>query len=345
MSDKKAKSKKKDDTNDTVNDDQDEESSETSDDGEVTRFGYLEMKEMNKGWRSVFGVLSGGSLYYYKNSSDLQAKGKIDLDRLKVVTQVTGSEKLHTLALMKSDEIMFLASLPDSDELESWRKALEESLSKDKAPPPPTLSAPKRKTGYLKRAKKKVISNTATSTLGKKVLMKYIVNDDTNEVMNALKKVVKQAFSTYTNSDSNMIKSKAEELEKSIIKLSIKVLTLVDSKSITAEELMAADKPLREAFEFLVRVYHGHNRVKKEKIQENLKKAEEQLKKTETILTNVLLPHLNQKNLHRIPTIFGLFTSAEFLEKILNDESIAAELEKLVNIMESYTFSPYHSNV
>jgi len=41
-----------------------------------------------------------------------------------------------------------------------------------------------------------------------------------------------------------------------------------------------ADKPLREAFELMVKVFNGRGRVKEEKIKEALGKVEELLKKS-----------------------------------------------------------------
>jgi len=101
--------------------------------------------------------------------------------------------------------------------------------------------------------------------------MKAIVNEETTTLLNALKRIVK--------SESNSAK-KADDLEKNIIKIAVKSFLLIENKVLTADDFLVADKPLREAFELMVKVFNGRGRVKEEKIKEALAKVEELLKKS-----------------------------------------------------------------
>jgi len=101
--------------------------------------------------------------------------------------------------------------------------------------------------------------------------MKVIVNEETTALLNALKKIVK--------AESGSAK-KGEDLEKNIIKIAVKAFLLIENKQLTADEFLVADKPLRESFELMVKVYNGRGRVKEEKIREALAKVEELLKKS-----------------------------------------------------------------
>jgi len=44
-------------------------------------------------------------------------------------------------------------------------------------------------------------------------------------------------------------------MEKNIIKIAVKAYLLVDNGTLTADDFLVADKPLREAFELMVKVY------------------------------------------------------------------------------------------
>jgi len=184
----------------------------------------------------------------------------------------------------------------------------------------------------MKRVQKRAASKTATSVLGKKV-MKAIVNEETTTLLNALKRIVK--------SESGSAK-KAEDLEKNIIKIAVKAFLLIENKVLTADDFLVADKPLREAFELMVKVFNGRGRVKDDKISSALTKVEELLKKAEEVITNLLAPHLTSKNMLRISSTFGCIANEAFLNAVFRNESLEGDLDKLIDAMEYYTQFHYH---
>jgi len=163
--------------------------------------------------------------------------------------------------------------------------------------------------------------------------MKVIVNDETAALLNALKRIVK----TQTGDAKQ-----GEELEKNIIKIAVKAFLLIENKQVNPDDFLVADKPLREAFELMVKVFNGRSRAKEEKIREALAKVEELLKKAEEVLTNILAPHLSAKNMLKISAIFGTIANNEFLYPAFKNPVSEDDLDKLIDAMEYYTQFHYH---
>jgi len=256
------------------------------------------------------------------------------LNGLKIVTpDLKGEKKKFAFAIQKEEELLFVGSCPGEPEFKAWKAALEDSLTKEKTDPPTVVAQGKgKKQGVIKRAKKRATSKTATSVLGKKV-MKAIVNEETTTLLNALKRIVK--------AESGSAK-KADDLEKNIIKIAVKSFLLIEDKVLTADDFLVADKPLREAFELMVKVFNGRGRVKEDKIKEALGKVEELLKKAEEVITNLLGPHLTSKNMLRISSAFGCIANSDFLMTVFKNDNLEEDLDKLIDAMEYYTQFHYH---
>jgi len=154
------------------------------------------------------------------------------------------------------------------------------------------------------------------------------MDEDTTALLGALKRVVK------VESNSN---KKAEDLEKNILRITLKSYLLLEATIIKAEDFLEADKSAREAFELLVRIYNGKDRVKPEKITAALKKVEAMFKQTEELLIQLLSPHLTARNMLRVTAIFSTIGEVKFLETVLNDPNLKPDLDKLVTCMETYT--------
>jgi len=298
----------------------------------VARVGYISVKLKKKEWKAFYCLIIGGSFYYYKNSTDPEPKGFIHLAEHKIISPAPESKKKYTFIIEKANNPLFIGACSAEVELKSWLAALEKSLTLGQADPPTVVVQKAKKDGVMKRVKKTAVSKGATSALGKKV-MKIIVNEETAALLNALKRIVK----TQTGDPKQ-----GEELEKNIIKIAVKAFLLIESKTVNADDFLVADKPLREAFELMVKVFNGRTRAKDEKIREALAKVEELLKKAEEILTNLLAPHLSAKNMLRISSIFGSIANGEFLYPAFKNPSSEEDLDKLIDAMEYYTQFHYH---
>jgi hypothetical protein len=105
---------------------------------------------------------------------------------------------------------------------------------------------------------------------------------------------------------------------------------------------LAADGPLREAFELLIKCYNAKGRVQGHVLKDALKRVEAIVKRAEQVITGLLAPHLTNKNMFRLQNTFGYLSNAEFLQKVFLDSTLDNEVEKLIDAMEYYTQFHYH---
>lgn len=240
---------------------------------------------------------------------------------------------MHVFVICENEnEILFAGSVGEEKEIESWKKDLESSSSKEHADHP-FISAKRKKEGVMSRAKKNLASKTASSPIGKKV-MKALLNEETTTLINSLKRIVRKESG----------QKKADEIEKNIIKIAVKSYLLVENKTLKGEAFLVADKPLRDAFELMAKIFNGRHRVKSDKIAEACDRVVEHFKKAEEVITNLLAPHLKAKNMIRITQTFSAIANRDFLSKVYQDDELEPDLENLIDAMEYYTQFHFHKN-
>jgi len=296
-----------------------------------TKQGYVEMKKGGD-WTAVFCILVEGTLFFYKSSTDPDPKGSFDLKDHSMTFTVEPAEskakKKNTFQITKEkNKTAFEGALSSADDLNGWKVALEAAKSKAPGTAPDRSGMKAGKASAGMKVKKGVASKTANSAVGKKV-MKAIVNDETTTLINALKALVTVESGS---------QKKADEMEKNIIKIAVKAYILVDNKDLKGEQFLVADKPLRDAFNLLVKVFNGRGRAKKERVIEALQRVEADLKKAEKVITDLLQPYISAKNMFRLSTIFSTVANLKFLETVFYNDTVESELEKLVDAMDYYT--------
>lgn len=324
-SDKKKEEKKS--KKEIVEEAAEELSESSSEEEELALLGFFELKKGPKAdFKPVYGIVSSGSLFWYKDSRDKLPAGSLGLKSHTLTVDAEGQKKEFVLEL-KGTDVYYMAFSSAVDKAK-WASTLIDAAAKDEAAAPPARdgSAKKKKEGIGARAKKKMATDFATSGLGKKV-MKTVLNEESLSLLTAMKRIVAKTDS----------KKKAEELEKNIIKLMVKGYLLVDSGKIEPDAFLQADKPVRAAFELLARCYKNRGRAKHEVLVEALGRVEKLLSDGERIITELLQPHLKPKNMFRLASTFGYLGSQKFLEKAFSDEELDEELEKLIDAMEYYT--------
>jgi len=286
-----------------------------------TKSGYIIESKKDA---TVHCVLIQGSFFFYKSATDPTPKGTFDLKDYTLNFEQDGkSKKKHTFQIIdKSKKVAFTGSLRNPDELAAWKTVLEAAASLPAATPPDRSGAKRAKQGTAMAAKKKM-----GGAVGKKVMSK-MVNEETTTLINALKALVTVESGS---------KAKADEMEKNIIKIAVKAYLLVDNKDLKGEQFLVADKPLRDAFNLLVKVFNGRGRAKKERVVEALQRVEADLKKAEKVITDLLQPYLSAKNMARLASIFSTVANLKFLETVFYNDSVESELEKLVDAMDYYT--------
>jgi hypothetical protein len=297
----------------------------------ATRTGYLEMKK--SGYHVVYAVLSGSTLYYYKNVSDPEPKGSVELKGSAFVDAVKGEKKKNHFGISKDGKDIFVGAVGTQSDLEAWKKDLVESFDKDPGAAIATGGeVKKKKTTVGMKIKKGAAAKGANTAVGKRV-MKSIVNEETTTLLNALKALVQ--------AESGSSK-KAEELEANILKIAVKAFLLVENKDLKGSDFLKADAPLRAAFNLLVKVFNGRKRAKRERVIEALEKVEKELQEAQKIIVELLSPHIKPKNMMRLTSVFGTVGNLKFLETIFYDDTIEDELEKLIDAMDYYTQFHYH---
>jgi len=247
----------------------------------------------------------------------------LGLKKLKLNKQPAGVKKDFCFSLEGEKDSVFFALYSEAD-FKEWIAAIEKGSTKDETEAPDRSDIEKKKkeglqrnqpssghtepklfvclfVGLLSRAKKNVAGSAAASVLGKKVI-KSILNEETSALLVAVKKIVTKESG----------KKKADEIERNIIKITVKAYLLVDKKEIEGDAFLQADKPLRQAFEILIKCFNGRGRAKPEQIRAALDKAEVFFKNAEKVITTLLQPHVSAKNMFRLAATFSMSQIGSF---------------------------------
>jgi len=232
----------------------------------------------------------------------------------------------------KDGKDVFIGFITSQSNRDTWVRFLTEAREKEPKPFVERTVTLSKKPSLVDRTKNKVVSKTATSAVGKKV-MKAFVNEETTGLLTALKAIIKKEYDV----------RKADDLEKNIIKIAVKSYLLIEKGKLDGDEFLRIDKPLRNAFDQLSRCYTDRYKISHENFVEELKAVERLLKEAEETLTNLLAPFLTPKNLFRISSVFGTISDYQFLETVFADQVLEEELDKLINAMEYYIQFHYHN--
>jgi len=283
---------------------------------EGDKSGLVEIAKKKDKFKTVFAILRGGSLFYYKDARETKpAAPGLALKKLKLNKQPAGVKKEFCFSLEGEKDTINFALYSEVD-FKEWIAAIEKGSTKDEAEAPDRGEIEKKKKeGLLSRTKKNIAGSAASSVLGKK-LIKSILNEETSALLVAVKKIVTKESG----------KKKADEIEKNIIKITVKAYLLVDKKEIAGDSFLQADKPLRQAFEILIKCFNGRGRAKPEQIRAALDKAEVFFKNAEKVITGLLQPHVSAKNMFRLAATFSHLGSASFLDKAFADQTMEDEL-------------------
>eukprot|EP01121_Diplochlamys_sp_Union-15-3_P001550 TRINITY_DN1133_c0_g1_i1.p1 TRINITY_DN1133_c0_g1~~TRINITY_DN1133_c0_g1_i1.p1 ORF type:complete len:335 (-),score=73.77 TRINITY_DN1133_c0_g1_i1:34-1038(-) len=305
-SEKRQKSKKKENKEKFVEELPEEisnsEDEEKDSEVKVDQVGYLEVKRKDGKWKPHFCILIGGSFYWYKSNQDIQPDGGINLKGSKIKKLDGDSKKKWILEISNGDKT-FVGAFGAAQELDPWINVLTKNSKFESTPPPEKEKG--KKQGRMEAAKKKIAGKASTTGIGKSVIKK-VINDETAALLISIRKIVKKEANA----------KKADELEKNIIKLAVKAYLLIDRNKLKGDDFLIADGPLRAAFELLIKCFNGRGRVEPKILSDAFKRVEGMLKKAETVITNLLAPHLTPKNMFRISSTFGYLANAEFLEKV-----------------------------
>eukprot|EP01103_Thecamoeba_quadrilineata_P007026 TRINITY_DN16804_c0_g1_i1.p1 TRINITY_DN16804_c0_g1~~TRINITY_DN16804_c0_g1_i1.p1 ORF type:complete len:190 (+),score=49.05 TRINITY_DN16804_c0_g1_i1:98-667(+) len=183
----------------------------------------------------------------------------------------------------------------------------------------------KKKDGTFFKMKKNLAGKAATSGFGKAV-MKKVMDDNTNNLMNAIKKVVAKRYD----------KKKAEEMQNNIIKILLKAQFQIEKKHIDPKVFLPANRPLRSAFALLV-VLNGSDDRQSENRKADFVKAENYFREVGKIADTHLGPHLTQKNKEKLTYTVDFLGSASFLQAVWDDPSYKHDRDELCKVIAIYS--------
>jgi len=170
--------------------------------------------------------------------------------------------------------------------------------------------------------KKNIAGHVMSSSLGKK-----IIPPQARGLLKGLRNIIAKVYN----------QKRAEEVEKGIIKLVVKAKICIDDKKVSEDDFLQADAPLRKAFNVIVDLFDYFGEPITEKTKASFQGAANHLKEAGNILSNLMKPHVQPKNLARLHDIFDILGSVDFFTKAWGTPEITKDMEDLVDAMNKYT--------
>jgi len=247
-----------------------------------------------------------------------------------------GTKKPFAFSL-KNDVHEFLFRAADATDHEKWVNVIEINLQKDPKPPLEKEKKKSRLTNLKDRTKKNVGGKLATSALGKKALQSQ-TPDEIKNLIKALRVIVEKESKS---------EKRAKIIEQNLYKIGVKCYFLIDSNTLSFNDFLEADRPLRNGLELLSKC-HDHakysRKLNEPLLKERLNEVEKCLREASDVLKKLLSPHIKPQNVQRIDDSMNSIGTADFLEKILLDPDLAEEVQELVNASEHYTQFHFYAN-
>lgn len=275
-------------------------------------------------WHTYFFKLVPGALYYYKNDDKKKARGVVELTESKIEEGTLDKKKCINIFVA---EIKFTIAPPKED-YNDWFAKLRENIGVANKS---TLKVEGRDEiggghkGVMFRAKKTMAGSAAASSVGKAVLKK-VIDEDNRRLIDAIKKMVTEHHG----------KEKAEYVEKSIIKLSVKTFMLVQNGNISVSELLKMEDSLQKALKLLIKCYYSLDKVEDSVLLEKFYIIGALSSNVEEILTELVKPHLKPKSIQRINTTFSILMDSQFLISTCNNKNLREDLSIVIKEAEWY---------
>jgi len=178
------------------------------------------------------------------------------------------------------------------------------------------------KGGMGTRMKKNIAGKFMTSSLGQK-----IIPSQARGLLKALRRILAKVYG----------EKKAKEVIRGIIKLIVKAKIIVDEKKVTEEDFLQADAPLRKAFNVIVDLYDYYGDPVNAKTKLAFETASKHLQEVGGILSNLMKPYLQPKNLQRLKDVFDVLSAVDFYVKAWENPDTNKDLDDLIDAMNKYT--------
>ncbi|EFA82815.1 hypothetical protein PPL_04510 [Heterostelium album PN500] len=280
-------------------------------------------------YKNSYVRLVPGGLYVYRTEQDDDFKC-VDIEFAMLDITPANNTRPHTFSVRNSSNKVTYFSANSQQEFESWTEHVKTCTGKKNVGVPMISNdgAVKRegRTDVLFRAKKNISGKIASSGVGKSGLKK-LIPEEGRELISSVKKIIRRVSS----------EDKANEIEKNIIKILVKVFFQIDSKTIELQDLAKVDKALREAFNNLDRAFRFYGVKKSTDLMPIFEKVSQALKDAENESVLLFSPYLRPHNIQKMRTTFAFIGSTEFFSKVWDDMEIEDDLFLLVSALNKYT--------
>lgn len=275
-------------------------------------------------WHTYFFKLVPGALYYFKSDEKKRARGLVELSEAKVEETKIDKKRCITIHVA---EIKFTIA-PPKDEFDDWIAKLQANIgvanqSTIKVEGRDEISTGQK--GVIFRAKKTMAGSAAASGLGKAVLKK-VIDEDNRRLIDAIKKMVTEFHG----------KEKADFVEKSIIKLTVKTFLLVQNGNLLVADLLKIEDSLQKALKLLIKCFYSLDKVADSVLLEKFYIIGALASNVEEILVQLLKPHLKEKSIKRLSATFALLLDSQFLIATSNNKKVREDLTLVIKEAEWY---------
>ncbi|KAL7720046.1 PH domain-containing protein [Entamoeba marina] len=281
--------------------------------------GYLETK-LNKKWKLRFFIITGSSAHIYKTELDDKPESTIEFAGCTLIDDPKNKLNEHKNSFhIIADGKTFQFKAINKDRQQEWCNIFKTNTTQ-----PKTVAPTKTQIAKSKRTLKDKITRNAVAKVGGSGTASFVMNDEISNLLKAIKKLI----------EIDAGKDKSKKAEKFIMKLVAKSYMEWQHKNITNAQIVALDKPIREAFynkaEYLTPGFEKlvtllNNQIKNE-------------------LLSTLRPCLSPKNLSKLRDLFTLFFNVEFFQRVWSKtdpaDGVGDSLFDIVNVMNQYNSFP-----
>eukprot|EP01133_Synstelium_polycarpum_P013672 gene13672-16100_t len=235
----------------------------------------------------------------------------------------------NTFSVRNSSNKVTYFSTNTAAEYTAWSESIKQCIGKKNLGVPifhHESAKREGRTDVLFRAKKNISGKIASSGVGKSGLKK-LIPEEGRELISSVKKIIRRV--------SN--EEKANETEKNIIKILVKVFFQIDNKTVQLQDLAKVDKSLRDAFNLLDRAFRFYGVKRASDLAPILGKASAALKDAENESVILFTPYLRPDNIQKMRTTFAFLGSLEFFTKVWDDMEIEDDLFLLISALNKYT--------
>eukprot|EP01098_Paradermamoeba_levis_P005927 TRINITY_DN2470_c0_g3_i1.p1 TRINITY_DN2470_c0_g3~~TRINITY_DN2470_c0_g3_i1.p1 ORF type:complete len:265 (-),score=87.02 TRINITY_DN2470_c0_g3_i1:292-1086(-) len=245
-------------------------------------------------------------------------------------------DKKNLSFALKTGDGQEYGMLTDTEEDHTqWLIVLKKSLAAPATAAPNKQEVKEKSSSLMFKTKKHISGKIATSSIIGKGAMKRILPEEVTEILNVLELLITRKYSA----------ERAKEVNKIITRTLIKGYFQIEKKNLDLDQVLVCYKPLREAFELIVKIHDNYVRWRKlnpNQLNLYFQRIESLMKKVEESVTKLLSPYLKAENLIKLRQTFELIGSTKFWQDIWADDTLREGEEIIDFCIALNKFSSFH---